>query len=149
WRARADNGTNQFTRIGAGVSVSPDGRFLLSVSNGPKSFVPGIYLQETAGGPVRHICDGYSPKISPDGKKIVYVCPSTIGLHEIRLRDLESSAEEVLDNSPGLKTGPEFSRDGSRVAFKRLLRPRESDEIRVIALRGRAVRTIEVPELKE
>jgi len=59
----------------------------------------------------------YSPHVSPDGKKIVFVSGKGYGTHEIYLLDLETKKETQLTYNKTLEIHPVFSPDGENIAY--------------------------------
>jgi Tol biopolymer transport system component/DNA-binding winged helix-turn-helix (wHTH) protein len=58
----------------------------------------------------------FSPRFSPDGKKVLYQSRRT-GNSEIWLLDLESGDEHRLTDNPAHDMGPDWSPDGRHIAF--------------------------------
>lgn len=59
----------------------------------------------------------YSPQVSPDGKKILFMSGKGYGTHEIYLFDLEEKSEIRLTQNRALEIHPVFSPDGKSIAY--------------------------------
>ncbi len=63
-----------------------------------------------------HTGDNFNPRLSPDGKKIVYQSNRS-GNNEIWLVDLESRAERQLTSDPADDRTPDWSPEGREILF--------------------------------
>lgn len=59
----------------------------------------------------------YSPRVSPDGRRVVYVAGKGWGNHEIWIMDLVTREKQKLTDNEVYDIKPEFSKDGSRVLY--------------------------------
>src|SRR5665213_721338 len=86
------------------------------------------------------------PKISPDGKRIVYVrgagdFKADVERTELVLVEVANGARRVLTQDRDDVSGPAWSPDGTRIAFLAAPAKDEAPEIYVLALDGGARRS--------
>lgn len=109
--------------------VSPDGTQVV-FSSGRDAKTPEIYVMQLDGTAVRRLTNNENfedaPTWSPDGKQIVFSrdirasndpAPEETSNGEIFVMDADGANAKRLTNRPGFDGGPQFSPDGSRIAF--------------------------------
>jgi Tol biopolymer transport system component len=99
---------------------SPDGRSITYSSN--HRLGHQIYVVEVASGRERRISPvtsgGCEPRVSRDGRKVVYVSRRHLGeVSRLVEHDLASGEERALVSWPALNYDPVYSPDGSELAF--------------------------------
>ena len=80
----------------------------------------GLYLRGLEGEAEQRLTlttrDNFFPRVSPDGRKIVYQSDRT-GNNEIWLLDLDTSSERQLTDQPAMDIQPDWSPDGREIVF--------------------------------
>lgn len=113
--------------LGHGFSVSQDGKLIYTLLSSTNSIyeIP-IGSRGEKDGPTLQLPlpegDFSSPSVSRDGKWMVYDSSGLGKSNAIRLRDLASGADRVLDEmgrKPGTRWEASISPDGSKVIFER------------------------------
>lgn len=77
----------------------------------------------------------YDPSLSPDGRLIAYVGEAADGRIDLFLTDARGEGQVRLTNDDAIEARPQFSPDGTRLAFGRL-RPDATSEICIIPVLG-------------
>lgn len=96
------------------VEVTPDGRTVY-FSTGGLGHCGSIYSIEIEGGPIRGVArGGYSPSVSPDGRKLAYDASYACGdrRHRVVVRDIATGAErEWIGTREGGYGNPKWAPD--------------------------------------
>lgn len=124
--ARAFTGGDLFKVQGAAdPQVSPDGSQIAYVRMAPDVMtdktVPSIWLVDVASGREQPFATGkgahFSPRWSPDGKRIAYVSSDGEGAPEIHVRWVAGGADARITNLPTSPHGIVWSPDGRQIAY--------------------------------
>jgi Tol biopolymer transport system component len=112
--------------VGAfGAAVSPDGTriaFVRSVAGHPAIFVASIdgsnvtQITGLADQP-GCVCGSINPSWAPDGQQIVFEGTSESGDHRIETVDLRSGETRTVANGANWDTAPDWSADGTQLAY--------------------------------
>ncbi len=125
---RYDFAGEKLTRLTEGAragdpDVSPDGRWLAFEINGRSrrriavmDFRPGAAIEIVWQGPGRYD-QAYSPRISPDGKKIAFSAWTEGGYHDLYVYDRDSKTTARLTEDRAIDTFPVWSPDGRWIYF--------------------------------
>jgi TolB protein len=116
------NLTNTPTGYDVSPSYSPDGRrivFIRQAGGHNDVFVMGadgsapVNLTDTPG------LDETSPVFSPDGRTIAYTSDDEVpGPVDLHLMKVDGSGQHVLISTAGIEKAPDFSPDGTKIAFE-------------------------------
>ena len=98
------------------VNVAPQGDKVVYSALGH------VYARSLPNGEARRLTSQnrhfeFFPKLSPDGKKVVYSTWHDEELGSVRVLDLASGKETIVNSGKGKFLEPAFSRDGKQVAF--------------------------------
>ncbi|MFO0612460.1 MAG: hypothetical protein U0414_07725 [Polyangiaceae bacterium] len=129
--ARAPTGTEDekkqltFGLRAEGADVSPNGRdIVFSVNDASTRTLEIARLSDTGEIESRRVLvpserfeQVYTPRFSPDGKKVAYSVWSTGGYRDIRIVDVASGAFEPITHDRALDMQPVWSPDGSMLYF--------------------------------
>jgi len=107
------------------ADVSPDGRRIVYVTNDRSTSTLRIadltadYELENARPLVQsaRFEQAYTPRFSPDGRKVAYSAWTTGGYRDVRIVDVETGAFRELFHDRAMDQQPVFSPDGARVYF--------------------------------
>ena len=101
--------------VGSGLAISADGSTIaLAFPAGtPEAHDVGATML-----PVQWACDGYSPALSPDGTKMVFIRGDGNGNDVVWLTNRSNMSHRIIDDSPGMKSAPSFSSSGTEVVFR-------------------------------
>lgn len=123
---RAFTGEDLFKVTGAAdPQVSPDGGKIAYVRMAADvmsdKMAPSIWLVDVASGREQPFATGkgahFSPRWSPDGKRIAYVSTDGEGAPEIHVRWVDSGADAKVTNLPTSPHGIVWSPDGKQIAY--------------------------------
>jgi len=125
WGAEADQGTRLSVGLRANEpTVSPDGTEAVFVVNkAGTSYLYAADLDDDSLGKPRKLLPQqafdqvYTPRHSPDGKKIAYSAWHKGGYRDVEVLDLATSAVRRITEDRALDTGPVFSPDGKTLFF--------------------------------
>lgn len=81
-------------------------------------WLPRIYRMDINGSRVTDLGAGFDPKISPDGKKIVYSSFKS-GTHDIWIMDIDGKSSTQLTTHSGHEISPCWSPNGKWIAYSR------------------------------
>jgi hypothetical protein len=124
--------TSQGERLSWGLratepAVSPnEDRVAYTINKAGTSYLYASELDTPEGkplGPPKKLWGGqryeqaYTPRWSPDGKKIAFSAWRTGGYRDVLLLDVETGVTEDVTHDRALDTGPVFSPDGKRLYF--------------------------------
>ncbi len=111
-----------FPRSRQWYAVSDNGTLVYTPRNTPSEFPKETVVAVTRDGQTRHIADyvgyGGSPRLSPDGTKIVVGARTGPGMPDLWLHDVKTARKTRLTTAGGL--APVWSPDGRWIAFTRL-----------------------------
>ena len=104
----------------SGVTISADGRTLIFAGYDASASKDAIWLKDLITGRVsKIISEGFSPQLSPDGKRLAYVYDDTSGNYRIGIYDLESGGTHNLtDDAAVNEDSPFWSHDGNKIIFE-------------------------------
>ena len=109
---------SNITELGPGSAVSEDGRMMLQERYDKNTTGNFIWIIAREDESQRQIAEGYSPRFSPDGKKIVFLQQSSNFSYNLFVSDITDGSARVLNAPRGLKTAPEFCLEGTGVIFR-------------------------------
>lgn len=98
--------------------ASPDGAFAVYQALGH------LWVHDLESGTRRRLTDQnehweFHPRISPDGKRVVYTTFDDQQLGSVRIANVRGGRETVLTEQPGHYVEPSFSPDGQQVVFRK------------------------------
>jgi Tol biopolymer transport system component len=130
WRADLASKPPQVSLVGLGTSISSDGQ--------KRAFEfqrdQGIYLFAGGQSASNFICHGYSPVISPDGRRLAFVRITTNWDKEIWVRDLEAGTERLVHSARPHFSQPLFSLNSQELAIRQLIPEPPHPEILIFSL---------------
>jgi len=105
--------------------VSPDGRHVAFTVNSKGTTRLALASRDAEGrlGPPRVLDaaapfdQAYTPRFSPDGRKIAYSAWRTGGFRDVRVVDVETGAAEAITSDRAMDTHPIWSPDGRTIYF--------------------------------
>jgi Tol biopolymer transport system component len=110
---------SSLTDLGPGSAVSEDGKMIVQERYDKNTRGHLIWVISREDGSERQVADGYSPSLSSDGRRIVFLQPTpNYSSYNIILLDVNGGSRRVISAPPGFKTAPEFCLEDAGVIFR-------------------------------
>jgi Tol biopolymer transport system component len=139
------------THIDQLPAVSPDGRYVVFVSNRPTGSAPHVWRMDIDGGNLLQLIKGpnHSPQVSPDGRWVVYVSASTSQRPSLWKVSIDGGDPVRLTDYPAIE--PSYSPDGKWIACYAQVDPAKPNDWSysiIPATGGRGVKQFDFPNFQ-